>query len=138
MDRQPATFDVAAAAVAAADRRSEARIVADAVHSAGYLIPTRLPGRLRRGVAARLVRDGLALLHLAGGGPTDVLEAAVDLDLYRRPDDDPRAVADRAAAHAAGRAADDQSASPELPAAGARPDPFRDPAFLDAEYTNDD
>lgn len=130
MDRQPATFDEAAAAVAAADHRSEVRIVADAIHAAAYLIPGRLLGRLnreplRRAVAARLARDSLALLHLAGGTARDVVDAACATELYGRPDDDPRTVADRASAYAAGRAA-------------ARPDPFRDPAFLDAEHTDDD
>lgn len=118
MDRPPATFDDAAAAVAAADHRTGGRIVADAVVAAGYLVPGRLvtAGEIgvRRLFAARLVRDGLALLHLAGGGSIDVLQAAVDLDLYRRPDDDPCTVADRAAAHATGRAADSYEGGSDL------------------------
>jgi hypothetical protein len=43
---------------------------------------------------------------LAGGGPRDVVDAVFLLHLYRSPGEDPRAVGDRAAAHAAGRASD--------------------------------
>jgi hypothetical protein len=70
MDRQPATWDDAVNAVAVIDHRHDGRIVADAVHAAGYLVPGRLAGGVddqdrRRQFAACLVRDGLALLLLA-------------------------------------------------------------------------
>jgi hypothetical protein len=116
MDRQPATWDDAVNAVAVIDHRHDGRIVADAVHAAGYLVPGRLAGGVddqdrRRQFAACLVRDGLALLLLAGGGPRDVVDAVFLLHLYRSPGEDPRAVGDRAAAHAAGCASDQDAAA---------------------------
>jgi hypothetical protein len=84
MDRQQpvASLDDAYDTLRRIDRRTEARLAADVVHAAAYLIPGRCDPRQRRAAAARLVRDALAVLAAVGGTVEDVVDAARLMELY--------------------------------------------------------
>jgi hypothetical protein len=98
MDRHPTTLDDAADVIASTDRRSDARLAADVVQAAVYLVPGRCDVRERRAAAARLVRDALALLAATGGTADDVNAAAHLARLYRPGSGaDDRTVGDRGA-----------------------------------------